>query len=213
MVGLQQKPLVVISLLIITMALAYGLPRPKYQSTDILKTITLPDRAGNWRGEDIKQQLNLGQAQYFYIDDIKTKKYVNAQGITIYFTLLDAGNFHHPKLCFSGAGYTPEDLPDTVFDSSNARFPAPTIFFKKKGEDTLVMYWLCINQQRVDWAGQKLKEFWFTLWGKKKTGFTIRLDIPVSEDNIKPAVMAAQDLVKTLSRNLPKSEAEYIFGK
>ena len=213
MTSLQQRPLLLIFLLIITIVMAYGTPRPKYQSTDILQTITLPDKIGNWSGEDVKQQVNLGQQQYFFIDDIKTKKYVNAQGMTIYLTLLDAGNFHHPKVCFSGAGYTAQDLPDTYFETSNATFLAPTLFFKKTGQDTLVIYWLCINQRRVDWTGQKLKELWFSLWGKKRTGFTVRLDIPVTEDNIKPALIYAQDLIKTLSQSLPKTQADYIFGR
>lgn len=209
----QQKPLLIIIFLVAALAFAYGTPRPKYQSTEILKTITLPDKIGQWKGEDVKQQVNLGQNQYFFIDDIKTKKYVNTEGMTIYFTLLDAGNFHHPRLCFSGAGYTPQDLPDTYFETYNAKFSAPTLFFKKTGQDTLVVYWLCINGERMDWTGQKFKEFWFTLWGKKKTGFTVRLDIPVTEQNIKPALIYAQDLVKTLSRGMPREKAEYIFGK
>jgi EpsI family protein len=213
MVSLQQKPLIIVFLLIIAIVLAYGSPRPKYQSTNILKTITLPGKLGFWSGEDVKQQVNFGQKQYFFIDDIKTKKYVNAQGMTVYFTVLDAGNFHHPRVCFSGAGYTALDLPDTDFETPNGNFQAPTLFFKKKGEDTLVIYWLCINKQRVDWAGQKLKEFWFSLWGKKRTGFTIRLDIPITEENIKPAIISARNLVKTLSRAMPKDQAEYIFGK
>ncbi len=213
MVTDKQKPLLISILLVIAIVLAYGTPRPKYQGTVILKTITLPDKMGDWSGEDVEQKLNLGQDKYFFIDEIKTKKYVNSQGMTIYFTLLDAGNFHHPRLCFSGAGYTPEDLPDTHFEISYAKFQAPTIFFKKTGEDTLVIYWLCINKQRVDWAGQKLKEFWFSLWGKKRTGFTVRLDIPINEQNIKPALVFAQDLVKTLSSSMPRAQAEYIFGK
>ena len=200
-------------MLVIAIALAYGTPRPKYQSTDIIKTIILPNKAGIWNGEDVKQKVNLGQDQYFFIDDIKTKKYVNSKGITIYFTLLDAGNFHHPRLCFTGAGYTPEDMPDTIFKTSKAKFQAPTLYFKKKGEDTLVIYWLCINKQRVNWEGQKIKELWFSLWGRKKTGFTVRLDIPVSQEKIKSALIAAQDRVKSLDQNIPKDQADYIFGK
>jgi EpsI family protein len=213
MLSQRKKPLIIVFLLVIAFCLAYGSPRPKYQSTDILKTIILPDKMGFWRGEDVKQQVNLGQNQYFFIDDIKTKKYVNNQGMTIYFTLLDAGNFHHPRICFNSAGYTAQDLPDTNFETPNAKFQSPTLFFKKKNEDVLVIYWLCINKQRVDWTGQKLKEFWFSLRGIKRTGFTVRLDIPVTEENIKPAIISAQDLVKNLSRTMPKTQADYIFGE
>ena len=208
-----QKSIIIIAALLLSLLLAYGSPRDAYQSTGILKTIVLPDTIGQWKGEDVKQDLNLGQNQYFFIGDIKTKKYINPKGFIIFLTLLDEDNFHNPKNCFTGAGYTPQDLPDTDLESPQAQFKAATIFFKKPDGDILLIYWLCIDQHRINWTAQKLKEFWFTLSGKKKTGFTIRLDIPTTETNIKSAQSYAQDLVKHLSHALPKEKAEYIFGK
>jgi EpsI family protein len=169
--------------------------------------------AGDWKGEEVKQQLNLGKGLYAYLGDYQMMRYTNSTGSRVFITLLDAGNFHHPKLCFSGSGYEPKELPDTMIETNNAKFAVPTIFFKKPHEHTLVMYWMSVNKQRVNWTEQKAKEFFYSLIGKKKTGLITRVDILTPESKIKTAVETAQSLLKALEENMGPEQAEYIFGK
>lgn len=209
---IPRRPLIAIALLITTIVLCYALPKPKYEGIGLLKTIELPDINEHWIGEDVKQDLHLTEGGLSYISGLKTKQYLSKSDI-IYVTLIDAGNFHHPKACFSGAGYVPEDLDDAIFTVGNMTFKAKAIFFKKEGDDILVIYWMCVNKERVDWNQQKLKSFLVSLFGKKEAGFIVRLDIPTTETNIPASKTAAQDLVQSLYKNMPKHEAEYIFGK
>ena len=209
----RHKPLFVLLLATITIILAYGSPRIKYQGTGILENITLPAAAGDWNGEDVRQEMNLGQDRYFYIHGVKTKKYTNAKGDVVYFTVMEAGNFHHPRTCFSSSGYEGADMADTALETSGGNFQVSTLFFKKKGEELIVMYWICLNKERVDWTRQKIKEFWYSLVGGGKAGLCMRLDIPASQDNFRPALSAAQNFIKTISASIPSETAQYLFGK
>lgn len=207
-----KRSYLILALLMAALLLSYSTPRKKYVSPGILKTIHLPDQTGSWSGENFENNLRLGEGLLTYLSDIKTKKYLR-NGQVLYVTLMDAGNFHHPKLCFTGSGYTAEDLQDTTFQIQKRSFKAPTVFFKKPNESILVMYWLCVDQERVNWAQQKTREFWYALLGKKRTGFIVRLDIPTLEQDIPAAVQAAQNLVESLAETIPPDQAAYIFGK
>lgn len=207
----MKRPLIAITLIIVTMAASFAIPRPKYVPTNILKEVTLPLSAGTWTGQDVDQKLNLGEGLLSYIGDILMRKYVNDKGEVVYLIVMDAGNFHHPKLCFSGSGYNPKDMPDTNLDNGG-NFNAPTVFFEKKQADTLVLYWLCIDKQRVNWSQQKSKEFFYSLIGKKRTGVIVRLDIPGPESRIKSSLAAAKDFVKTMRGQMSAHDAAFIFG-
>ncbi len=207
------KLLIPIGLLIATMALCFGSTHKKYQGTNVLKTLSLPLDIGNWKGQEVKQQLNLGEGSLAYLGDYQMIKYTNSTHDQIFITLLDAGNFHNPKLCFSTSGYLPMEMPDTEFEISKKKFTAQTIFFRKKNSDTLVMYWLIVDQQQLSWIGQKSKDLFYALLGKKRVGLIIRLDILTSKSDIKRSVAAAQDFIKNLDIGLNMEQSKIIFGK
>src|SRR5262245_41178965 len=109
-----KKALLPLILLMLTIVASYGTIRQKDHGINVLKKISFPPTAGAWIGSDVKQKLNLGQGQLAYIGEYQMKKYVNQEtGAVVFVTIMSVGNFHHPKLCFSGSGYVPEDLPDT----------------------------------------------------------------------------------------------------
>lgn len=198
-------------LIVAVIFISYGTPRDtRHQPSNVLKKINLPLLAGDWQGEDVDEKLNLGEGYYAYIADMKTLKYVNPKGERIFFTLMDAGNFHHPRLCFQGAGYEPEDLPDTHL---GANIHAPTIYFKKKNASTLLFYWMATDKKIVNWAEQKAKDFWNSIIGKKRVGLIARLDIYTPPSKIPAATDAAKDLIANIRAVMPADQAEYIFGK
>jgi len=83
----------------------------------------------------------------------------------------------------------------------------------KGQENTVLMYWLCLDKQISSWTGQKVKEFWTSLVGKKKAGLMVRLDIPASPQAPEQSVKMAKQFLADLYTSLDTSQADYIFGK
>lgn len=214
MISLKNKTLIAIILSVVTFSISYSTPpKLKYASTNVLKKIDLPMTAGDWRGENVDLKLALGEGLLAYIGDIIMRKYINSKKQSVYILMMDAGNFHHPKLCFSGSGYTAEDLQDTLLKLPYTEFKASTVYFKKEKADTLSVYWMTIESQRVGWTGQKVKEFFYSLTGKKRTGIITRFDVYTPESRVNSSLVAVKDLVTALSSNMSREQAELIFGK
>lgn len=127
--------------------------------------------------------------------------------------ILDAGNFHNPKICFSGAGYKLKELDDIEINVLNRRLKAHVFYAQKGNEGLLLVYWMCIDKKIVDWTGQKVKELFYSLINKKRMGLMIRLDIPAGQDDIPGAVLFARKFIQNLAASLPPNQAEYLFGK
>ena len=210
----DKRSITIIAILILGLAVNYGLPKAKYSSPKMLSKIEIPMRIYSWIGKDVSKELNLNDQRYSFISDALARTYSNKYGGNLLLIILDAGNFHHPKVCFSGAGYTAREAEDIEFTvKSGLKFKAKAVFFEKRDASCLVIYWLCINKEVTNWTGQKIKELWYSIVGKKKTGLMVRLDIPVNRDNIKSAIKTAKEFVDDLSRNIPPDQSEYLFGK
>lgn len=191
----------------------FGLPKPKYAGLNILPTLNIPMEFGVWKARDISAQLQHQGEQYNFISDIFARVYANSKGQELLLLILDAGNFHNPKVCYGASGFITADLADTELRVPAKQFKVTTLYLAKGATHLVLAYWLCINKKLVSWAGQKIQELFYSLLNKKKAGIMVRIDVPAAPENKKSAVELAQSFITDLSQHLSPEQNEYIFGK
>ncbi len=210
----NKKQLITIIFLILTLAISFCLPKHKYTSPKIIPELTIPQNInGWWHGNDVSKKLNLQDERYNFVSDVFASIYTNKYRENLLFIILDAGNFHHPKVCFGSSGYKIKEIPQPTFKISGREFKPNILYAQKTGEGLLLIYWICIDKKIVNWAEQKFSQLWFSLFNKQKTGLMIRLDIPTRENNIPGSISMAEEFLNDLVKNLPQEQADYIFGK
>lgn len=204
--------IIITSILIAVIGVSYGLPKPKYTSPKIVSNLNLPYRIYSWYGRDFSGNFNPNDLRYNFISEMFAHLYTRFDD-NVLLIVLDAGNFHNPKVCFGASGYSVTDLPDTEFKAGDKKFKGKTVFFEKAGEGYLISYWLCIDKKITDWTGQKIKEFFYSILNKQKTGLMVRLEIPTKRENIDSAVKLSKEFVSDLSDKLNEEQSDYLFGK
>ncbi len=207
---------IVIILLLSSIILSFAFPKAKYAGTGFISKLKIPYTISEWQGKDITENLGLNVEDDInkFISGALVYEYVNRDRKNLLFIILDAGNFHHPNVCFTSSGFTIKELKDTEFNTLNSTFKAHTLYIEKGGESFLSFYWISIDKKIAhEWIEQKIKQLYFSLVNKKRVGLMARIDIPTKEDNIKDAIILAKQFVNDLSQALPPEEADYIFGK
>ena len=210
------KSIVVLLLLIATLILRYSMPQAKYVGTNFISSIEVPLSFRGWQGKDVTKELNINieESQFNFINDAMANAYVNANGSNLLFIVLDAGNFHHPKVCFTGAGYEIKDLEDTEFSLPGYTFKAHTLFTEREGKSSLSFYWIVIDKNIAhEWIEQKFKQLYFSILNKKRVGLMVRLDIPAQEEDIEAAIILAKRFINDLNLSMQAEQADYIFGE
>lgn len=91
----------------------YFVPRVKYAGKTLTKEVldSIPMQGLNWQGTQFQDvNTNLEGEVYNFISRIFARQYQNITrpGEVLSFIVLDAGNFHYPKVCFTGAGFKQE---------------------------------------------------------------------------------------------------------
>lgn len=204
---------ITIFLLLATLVIAFGLPKPHYKSPDIIGTLDIPERLSDWRSRNRSEELQLQKDdRYAFVSDIFAREYSTRYGENLIFLILDAGNFHHPKICFGNSGYKISELDDTELSANGKTFKASTLFAQKDIGGTVIIYWMVINKKRLNWTGQKSHELWYKLFNKEKIGVMGRIDIPIRSDNTQFAFNLAQKFLRDISHGIPKDDAQYMFG-
>jgi len=196
----------------------YFVPRAKYTGKAITKDIlnSIPEKGRFWetRGvNDLKEGLD--GAVYNFVSKIFARQYVNSKNPkqALFLVVVDAGNFHYPKVCFEGTGYDSEELAARDLAIGPGKLQAHLLLNKKGEEATLSVYWICIDKKIVPtWARQKVKQLFYSLFNKERVGLMIRVDIPVSED-INKSIEITQDFLKDLYRSTPETYRGYIFSE
>ncbi len=207
------RPIFVILLLLCALAFSFVLPKTKYKSPDILSKLDIPFRFPDWQGKDAGNLFNPDDLRYNFISEIFARIYANQYKESLLFLILDAGNFHNPKICFRGAGSTITDLPNLKLKAINHTFRAQAIYVQKgNNEGTLLIYWICINKKLVNWTGQKITQLLYSMFNKEKIGLMVRLDINTYRENLDATRALAQKFVSEISSQIPVEQAEYIFG-
>jgi len=203
---------ITIFLLLSTITIAFALPKPQYQSPDIIGKLTIPGTMRSWRSQDISTLLTQNKDdRYNFISDVFARRYKTNFGELTFF-VLDAGNFHHPRICFRSSGYKIKALDDTELKSKNRTFQAKTLFAQKKSGGTVIIYWMIINKKQVNWTEQKFQHIWHQLFNKEKVGVMGRIDIPIDGNNTNLAVNLAQKFMRDIIPLISDDDAGYMFG-
>lgn len=208
------KFIVAIILLILTIVISYSLPKSKYTGTGFISKLNVPKSINGWTGRDVTSEvgLNLESDKYGFISEALAYQYVNSEGKSLLFIILDAGNFHHPKVCFTSAGFKIKELSDTEFRLQNHTLKTHTLFTERGKDNFLSFYWIVIDKNIAhEWVEQKIKQLFFSLFGKKRVGLMVRVDIPTKEDDIEAAHVLANEFLNEINQAL--HPANYIFGE
>lgn len=210
---MHKKYWVIIVLLLFAIIYSFSSSKAKYVGKNVFHQLNIPYDIGDWKGRDTLDELNLDKDTYRFIDQVIDREYVNINGDSFFFTVLDAGNFHSPKVCCRGQGFNIRDLGIKELRISDSVIEANNIFVNNKNDGFLLIYWMCIDKKIVDWTEQKIKQLWYSLINKKRAGLMVRIDIPCNESGINEALISANEFLLTLKEMLPLKKAEFIFGK
>ncbi len=212
----SKKFLVVIILFILTILISYSLPKAKYTGTGFISALNIPKSVSGWMGKDVTSDvgLNLNESKYDFVNAALAYQYVSKEGKNLLFIILDAGNFHHPKVCFTSAGFKIKELPDTEFHIPGRTLKTHTLLTERAQDNFLSFYWIVIDKDVAhEWIEQKYKQFLFSLFGKKRVGLMVRVDIPAREENIDDAMILAKQFIYDLSLAIQPEHIDYLFGK
>ncbi len=217
----NKKAIIAIILICLTMFISFVLPRPRYTSPDVLSKLNIPTSFGTWRSRDVSSQVQTGGDVFNFVSRVFAREYARPTYISLLdkgyesllFLILDAGNFHNPKVCYGSSGYKMTELPDIEFDANGHKFKAAAVYFDKPGKSVVITYWIVINKKQASWAQQKTIELWSSLLGKQKVGFMCRLDIPATANTTDKAVKFAKDFISAIAPSIPQEQSEYLYGK
>lgn len=209
----KNRPLAIMIILTLAICICFYLPKVKYTSVKIVSKLNIPERMYDWRSQDFSGKLNKDDLRYNFISDIFARLYANRYHEHLLLLILDAGNFHNPKICFGASGYKIRELENLKINLDDKNFNAHALYMQKGEEGMLLIYWICIDKKVVDWTEQKWKELWYSLFNKKRAGLMIRLDIPTRPDNVENSLKLARNFIKDLSLKVSPQDAEYLFAK
>ncbi len=212
----SKKYLTVIIILLSCIITAYAMPRAQYKGTGFISGIDIPYKMNNWTGRDITDQLNLDFDKNWnkFISEAKIIEYISKSGQKATMIILDAGNFHHPNVCFTASGYTIKELKDQELNVSGRKIKAHTLFTEKGKIKNISIYWIIIDKNIVhEWIEQKIKQLYFSLFNRERVGLMVRFDIPTDENNIQGSIDIAQQFISELSQAIQPKYADYICGE
>ena len=228
---INKKVYVTNALLLFTIIFCFGFSgtnviKTKYVSQDILSRLEIPYEIREWKGKDVLDDWNLDDNTYKLIEHSINREYKNKNEENIYFTVVDAGNFHNPKICANCSGFKTKDRENAEFHiispaqaESRALKARAFYAYKEVGnnadnyEGYLITYWVCINKERANWLEEKVKELWFAFFNNERINLMVRVDVPCKEGGIETALQLAGKFINDLALTIPLETSEYIFGK
>ena len=219
--GLSKKIVsfgLVATLLAFCIYFVYFVPRAKYTGKAFTAEILdgIPMDAGSWRGRDVRNMGDdLKDEVYNFLSRVFARYYVDSGDMkkSVFLIVLDAGNFHYPKVCFRGAGFTSEELPQRELNLGHGKLKAHLMLNEKKNEQLLSIYWICIDKKIVPtWAQQKLKQLYYSLFNKERVGLMVRVDVHMDED-MEKSVKTGEKFLSAIYQAIPSEYKDYIFGK
>ncbi len=206
-----------LAVIILSVSFVYLVPRAKYKGAPVTSGVlnAVPENVKSWQGTDISGMNNQEKGHvYNFISRIVAYQYENKKvseyGIS--FIILDAGNFHYPKVCFKGSGFVSEELPEQTLRIGKKRLKVRLLLNKKKNGSLLTVYWICIDKHIVrTWTEQKIKQLYYSLFNKDRVGLMIRVDVPLTK-NIKESFDIAEEFLNDLYDVFPLDYRDYIFS-
>jgi EpsI family protein len=210
----KAKSLIIIAIIFITILVSFYSPKIRYQSFDILEYINMPLSIGNWLGKELPNKDEEEKKAFTYINKSKQYYFWKKDGSEIYFSLLNAENFHDPKVCYTGIGYKPRyEGTHKINLSKSTTLQFDTYLMLKKNNTLLTTYWMCINGKNVNWLELKLNKRIYALTNKESINVLTRIDVPTNPKNTEKALAVTKDFLRDLYRILDKNKSVYVFGK
>lgn len=212
----KHKYLIIIVLFLLTLIIIHAIPKPRYIGTGFISKLDLPASINNWNGKDITDSLDLDFDKNWnkFISEALIYEYINDAGDRLNFIILDAGNFHHPNVCFTAAGFEIEELADTEFNIADRHIKAHTLFTTKANKEGISFYWIIIDKKIVEsWVRQKMKQLYFSLFNRQRVGLMVRIDVPAKQRNIQEAILIAEEFLSKLFNVLPPEQSQFVFGE
>ncbi|MCF6151603.1 MAG: EpsI family protein [Candidatus Kuenenia stuttgartiensis] len=206
------KPYIAAAILAVTIIWISVFPKPKYTAPDVLSRLSIPYKLNEWTGVDTEIKWNIEDDIYNFLSQAFDREYMSADNKNLFLLMLNGSNFHNPKICFRGAGFTTKELDNIRFQTLNSTFNARSLYAESGNEGFLIIYWMCVDGRVVNWTEQKLKELYYTLIDRNRASLMVRLDIPCKEGEIDNAVVMATKFVDNLSRSIKVDQSKYIFG-
>lgn len=208
---MNKRYLIALSLILVTGLASFYLPKVKYTSPDVLSKLEIPKSFADWRGKDV--ELRKSDLEQNFISRIFARAYHNKYGESLLLLIIDAGNFHNPKICLGMSGSTIEELPSVPITVSGRTINPVLLYAAKNDDGTAILYWLCVDKKISDWKQHKWKQLIYSLFNKQRIGFMVRLEIPARSIILQSRLKLAQEFVNALLPALQQDQAEYIFGK
>jgi len=223
----KAKSLIFIAIIFITIFVSFFSPKIKYQSFDIIRFLNIPLTIGSWFGEEMPSDeeemkkwdfINKSKQYYFWkeyeSEPFNSYHFSNEEGAEIYFSLLNAGNFHNPKSCYTSIGYKARlEGTYTVKLSKNTALQFDSFLMLKKDNDLLTTYWMCVDGKKVNWLELKLNELICSLTNRKSINMLTRIDVPTNPGNTDDALNLTKEFLHDLYKTLDKKKKSYIFGE
>jgi EpsI family protein len=209
----MKRPVLVSIFLVVAMAVSFLLPKPHYTSANVLSLLKVPAEFAGWKSQDVSKIINMGEDGKKFISDIFARLYQDRKGRQLMLLILDAGNFHNPKVCYGSSGFAVKELDAVDFTVGNVSVKANTLLLQRQKSNLVMFYWLCIDKKMVNWSEQKFLELWYSLTNTKKAGLMIRLDVPATGITPQECAKTAGDFIRALNHSLSIANSEYLFGK
>ena len=198
----------------------YFTPQAKYEGKGVVLSVmeSVPASFGRWRGQDISVKIDDENPVYNFLSEAFARFYVDrylpSKGV--FFLLVDAGNFHHPKVCMRAGGVQTESLAPRIIKvgDEDKEIQVHLVLTEEEKRDSLIVYWICIDKKVIQqWIDQKVHQFFYSLFNKKSVGLMVRADIDCSREDIDEGVEYAEKFFSDMYQALPEESREYLFGE
>lgn len=206
------RPLIASILILSAWTVSIAVPQPQYQSTDYLSHISIPHTMPHWISRDISGSLNIRDKRYAFMSKVIAREYRSDLGESLLLLIMDTSNFHNPQICFEGTGFTVNVLPSRDLGVGVGSIRPKLLMTQKGKESTLVVYWMTMDGQPIDWAQGKLKELLLNIFGKKRSGLMCRLDIACQPSSVDVCIDTASDFLDSINSHLNESDTKTVFG-
>lgn len=204
----------VVLALILTMILSFSFSGRGSFHSDILSELKIPREFSGWTGEMLPDNyLRLEDQKYDFINSFFGAEYVREGEDYLIFTIVDADHFHHPKVCYSGAGYEIREIQGhSVSICENKNLELSLYRIQKKEERFFMAYWICTDKELTDWSTQLRRQFWNSLTRKDSVSFMMKIEIPFDEGKEEDALQTLDAFIREFCHTMPSPDKEFFFG-
>ncbi len=204
--------------ILVTIYAVYFTPKAKYQGKEEVIGImdSIPEIFGRWRGRDVPVEVDEENPLYNFLSRAFARQYFDLyrrdKGVA--FILLDAGNFHYPKVCLTGSGAKTTDLAPQKINVGGRDITVQLVLAEDQSSSILTVYWICIDKKLANqWINQKIKQLFYSLFNKQSVGLMVRADVSFKIDEIDEAVEYVEKFFGDIYKHLPEETRDYLFGK